>query len=82
MNGIPSTRAEFARIAFSNGRRRNAIAAKDGRLTRIGMCTSEHIELKIEGMHCDGYVRKLTAFLEIVDCVLVEEVGASVTLRL
>lgn len=48
MNGIPSTRAEFVRIASSNGRRRSAIAAKDGRLTKIGMCTGEHIELKSE----------------------------------
>ena len=83
MNGIPSTRVEFARVASSNGLRRSAIAAKDGRLTRIGMCMSEHIELKIEGMHCDGCVRRVTALLKKVDGVLVEEVvvgGAKVDL--
>lgn len=83
MNGIPSTQAEYARVVSSNGLLRNAIAATAGRLTRTGMCMSEHVELKIEGMHCDGCVRRVTALLKKVDGALVEEVvvgGARVNL--
>ena len=47
------------------------------------MCMSERIELKIEGMHCDGCVRRVTALLKRVDGTTVEKVevgSASVVL--
>ncbi len=48
------------------------------------MSMSERVELKIEGMHCDGCVRRVTALLKKVDGALVEEVvvgGAKVSLE-
>ena len=41
---------------------------------RIGMNMTKQIELKIEGMHCDGCVRRVTALLKRVDGVDVESV--------
>jgi copper chaperone len=38
------------------------------------MNMSKEIELKIEGMHCDGCVRRVTALLRRVDGVDVERV--------
>lgn len=35
---------------------------------------SERIELKIEGMHCDGCVRRVNALLKRVEGVEVEQV--------
>lgn len=44
---------------------------------------SEQIELKIEGMHCDGCVRRVTALLKRVEGVEVERVVVGgATLRL
>ena len=74
MNGILSTREEFARVASNNGPRRNAIAARAGRLTRIGMSMNEQLVLKIDGMHCDGCVRRVTSLIKKVNGALVEEV--------
>ncbi len=44
------------------------------RLIRIGINMSKQMELKIEGMHCDGCVRRVTALLKRVDGVEVEQV--------
>jgi copper chaperone CopZ len=48
------------------------------------MNMTKEIELKIEGMHCDGCVRRVTALLKRVDGVEVESVvvgGAKVMVR-
>lgn len=72
--GILSTQAGFARAAYSNGQRRNVTAAKAGRRIQRGTSMNNQVELKIEGMHCDGCVRRVTALLKKVDGAVVEEV--------
>lgn len=84
MTGIPSTRAGFARVAYNNGHRRNVIAARAGQRTQTGTFMNKQVELKIEGMHCDGCVRRVTALLKKVDGAVVEEVvvgAAKVSLK-
>ena len=72
--GIRLIQEEFAPAARHNGPRRSAIAVMDGRRIQIGMNMSEHVDLKIDGMHCDGCVRRVTALLKRVEGLQVEHV--------
>jgi copper chaperone len=74
MRGIRLIQEECVRVVLRSGRPRSVIAAMVGRRIRIGTNMSEVIELKIEGMHCDGCVRRVSALLRKVEGVAVEEV--------